>query len=99
MPKSKSKRGQRAKRTRLRLVMDFCSDAGTTTMVHRYADKPRRWRGLIEVEYPGGVIHEYQVNPDSPVELSEFIKALKGRVADFVDDSSIRFALKIFIRA
>lgn len=68
-------------------------------MIHRYADRPRHWRGLIEVEDPGGVVHEYQVSPDSPVELGEFIGALNGQVADFVDDSSIRFGLKVYVRA
>ena len=89
------KRRIREKKKRQRLVMEFCSDAGTKMISARYAKEVRLWRGLVIVEEPGGLVNEYQVRPDTPASLGDFIGALRNKVRDFADDNSVRFGLNV----
>ncbi|EIF42798.1 hypothetical protein DOK_12061 [gamma proteobacterium BDW918] len=79
--------------------MEFCSDAGTKLVSARYAQDVRTWCGLVIVEEPGGIVNEYQVRPDTPTSLGDFIGALRNKVPDFANDTSVRFGLKVFINA
>ena len=73
--------------------MEFSTERGARYLRPSDALATTRWKGVIAVGGKDGLVHEYDLIPESPLSLSELIEQVKLSVEDFLcaDDESYSF--------